>query len=100
MITTMEESIINMTMDYLDSLEKRIIDKQETVEDYKNLESLLVQNGLPIGYLLASANREEIFSFEELNRFRKNPPEPRDPFKIGRVTGILTGLIGFLKTKL
>jgi hypothetical protein len=98
-MTMVQENII-MTMSELNSMESRVNAKQETIEDYKKIDSFLTKVGLPVNYLLLLLNKEGFYDFNSLHQYRNAPPVPRDYLKEGRITGLLTGLISYLKDKL
>lgn len=96
----MTDENIKMTREGLISLENKIRINLETIEDYEKLESFFFRSGFPENYVLSTLTKEGVFSFQELELFRKHPPEPRNPTREGRVAGILLGLISYLKDKL
>jgi|GEM_PF-4763208 hypothetical protein len=99
-MTTMAQENKKMTLGELILLENRINNKQETIEDYRTIDSFLSSSGLPDNYFMSVLNKENIFELETLYQFRKNPPEPKDPVREGRIRGTLIGLITFLKNQL
>lgn len=88
---------LQITLEDLISLENKIIQNKDSIDDYKKIDSFL-SKWLPPNYFLNVLQREGITSFLNLELFRRNPPT-EDPVKVGKIRGTILGLLNFLKNQ-
>lgn len=91
---------IKMTKNELDALESKLNSKTATVDDYKLIDAFLLKSGLPENYFLGELKKHDIHSFEQLQQYIIKPTEPRNPIREGKVAGIVSGLLIFLKGRI
>lgn len=84
----------------LNTLENKFNSNEETIEDYIKLDYFLTKMGLPDKFLLSITNKDGLYTYEDLFRFRKSKSEPPNPVKEGKIGGTFTGLISFIKDRL